>query len=66
MQKRTDEGLINELYLMGKTADELFVVVTTVAFVNDAKKFDVNCDARALMSIDETVISGPTRLNRFQ
>lgn len=38
----------------------LFVLVTTAALVNDAKKFDVNCDANALMSIAETLISGPT------
>lgn len=37
-------------------------VVTTVALVNEAKKFDVNCEARALISIDETVISGPTKI----
>ncbi len=46
-------------YLIG-IDDELLFVVTTVAFVKDAKKFDVNCEARALISIDETLISGPT------
>ena len=51
-------------YLIGIVDDELFVVVTTVAFVNDAKKFDVNCEASALISIDETVISGPTVIIR--
>jgi len=38
----------------------VFVFVTTVALVNDARKFDVNCDASALISIVETLISGPT------
>ncbi len=47
--------------MIGIVDDELFVVVTTVAFVNDAKKFDVNCEASALISIDETLISGPTK-----
>jgi hypothetical protein len=48
-------------YLIGKFDVELLVFVTTVAFVNDAKKFDVNCDASALISIAETLISGPTK-----
>jgi hypothetical protein len=50
-------------YLIGIADDELLVVVTTVAFVNDAKKFDVNCEARAFISIDDTLISGPTKKN---
>ncbi len=49
-------------YLIGIADDELLVVVTTVALVNDAKKFDVNCEASALISIDETLISGPTKI----
>jgi len=48
-------------YLIGIADDELFVVVITVALVNDAKKFDVNCEASAFISIDETLISGPTK-----
>jgi len=47
--------------LIGIDADELLVVVTTVALVNDAKKFDVNCEASAFISIDDTLISGPTK-----
>ena len=49
-------------YLIGIAADELLPVVTSVALVNDARKFDVNCEANALISIDETLISGPTRI----
>jgi len=52
-------------YLIGKFDVELLLLllllVTTAALVNDAKKFDVNCDASALISIAETLISGPTR-----
>ena len=51
-------------YLIGIVADELLPVVTSVALVNDARKFDVNCEANALISIDETLISGPTTINR--
>jgi hypothetical protein len=47
--------------LIGIVDDELLVVVTTVALVNDAKKFDVNCEASAFISIDDTLISGPTK-----
>jgi hypothetical protein len=47
--------------LIGIDADELLLVVTTVALVNDAKKFDVNCEASAFISIDDTLISGPTK-----
>lgn len=50
-----------EFYLIGIVVDELLLVVTSVALVNDAKKFDVNCEANALISIDETLISGPTK-----
>jgi hypothetical protein len=58
-------------YLIGKFDAELLLLllllfVTTVAFVNDAKKFDVNCDASALISIAETLISGPTKKFKFQ
>lgn len=49
------------IYLIGIADDELSAVVTTAAFVKDAKKFDVNCEASALRSIDETLISGPTK-----
>ena len=52
-----------EFYLIGIVVDELLLVVTSVALVNDAKKFDVNCEANALISIDETLISGPTKIN---
>ncbi len=54
-------------YLIGKFDVELLLLlfVTTVAFVNDARKFDVNCDASALISIAETLISGPTRKINF-
>jgi hypothetical protein len=49
------------MYLIGRLDVELLLFVTTVALVNEAKKFDVNCDASALISIAETLISGPTR-----
>ena len=42
----------------------LLLLVTTVALVNDARKFDVNCEASALISIAETLISGPTKRER--
>ena len=46
---------------MGKFDDELLLLLdTTAALVNDAKKFDVNCDASAFISIAEILISGPT------
>lgn len=52
------------IYFIGKFVVVLLLFVTTVAFVNDAKKFDVNCDASALISIAETLISGPTKENK--
>ncbi len=48
-------------YLIGNVDVEELLFVTTVALVNDAKKFEVNCEASALISIAETLISGPTR-----
>ena len=52
---------IDRSYLRGIPEEELWVLVTTVAFVSDAKKFEVSWEARALMSIEETLMSGPTR-----
>ena len=51
-------------YLRGIADEELFDVVTTAALVSEARKFDVSCEARAPMSIDDTLISGPTRERR--
>ena len=47
-------------YLRGIADEELFDVVTTAALVSEARKFDVSCEARAPMSIDDTLMSGPT------